>query len=226
MRLAQGNIQAAEAAIRRVEGEASEPVKRARVLPAYIEIVLAVDDVTAARLACEELASFAKGHEDGTLEAIAAQARGAVELAAGEPRAALVSLRRAGEVWRQLEAPYETACVRELLGRACRELGDEDGARLELEAARHAFDRLGAATDLARVDLLVELSTKFDRHGLSDRELEVLRLIAAGNSNREIAAALVISEHTAARHVQNIFAKLGVSSRTAAGAFAFEHHLV
>jgi DNA-binding NarL/FixJ family response regulator len=85
---------------------------------------------------------------------------------------------------------------------------------------------LGAATDLARVGLLVELATTLDRHGLTDRELEVLRLVAAGNSNREIAAALLISEHTAARHVQNIFAKLGVSSRTAAGAFAFEHHLV
>ena len=226
MRLAQGNVEAAVAAIRRVEGEASEPVKRARVLPAYIQIMLAVDDVGAARVACEELASLAKGHEDGTLEAIAAQAHGAVELAEGEPRAALASLRRASDLWREFHAPYETACVRELLGRACRELGDGDGARLELEAARDVFAHLGAATDLARVGLLVDISTKFERHGLTERELEVLRLLAAGNSNREIAAALVISEHTAARHVQNIFAKLGVSSRTAAGAFAFEHHIL
>jgi DNA-binding CsgD family transcriptional regulator len=226
MRLAQGNVQAAQAAIRRVEAEASEPVKRARALPAYIEIMLAVDDMSAARAACEELASLAEGHEGGTLAATAAKAHGAVELAAGEPRAALASLRAASEVWRQVHAPYETACVRELVGRACRELGDEDGARLELEAARDAFASLSAAPDLARVGLLVEVVTKFDRHGLTNRELEVLRLIAAGDSNREIAAALVISEHTAARHVQNIFAKLGVSSRTAAGAFAFEHHLV
>jgi DNA-binding CsgD family transcriptional regulator len=226
LRLAQGSVQAAEAAIRRVEGEASGPVKRASVLPAFIEIMLAVDDLRAARAACEELASLAEGHEDGVLEATAAQSRGAVELAAGEPRAALGLLRRAAEVWREFDAPYEIACVRELLGRACRELGDEDGARLELEAARDAFAGLGAATDLARVGLLVELATTLDRHGLTDRELEVLRLVAAGNSNREIAAALLISEHTAARHVQNIFAKLGVSSRTAAGAFAFEHHLV
>src|SRR5262249_46324891 len=97
---------------------------------------------------------------------------------------------------------------------------------LELEAARDVFARLGAATDLARVGLLAEIGGGLDRHGLTDRELEVLRLIAAGNTNRQIAAALVISEHTAARHVQNIFAKLGVSSRTAAGAFAFEHGLV
>jgi DNA-binding CsgD family transcriptional regulator len=226
MRLAQGNLEAAEAAIRRVADEASEPVKRAGVLPAFIDIMLAVDDVTGARGACDELASLAEGHETGTLEAAAAQSRGAVELAADDPRAALGPLRRAGEVWAQFRAPYETACVRELLGRACRELGDEDGARLELEAAYDAFDRLGAATDLERVGLLVEISTRYDRHGLTDRELEVLRLIAAGNSNREIAATLVISEHTVARHVQNIFAKLGVSSRTAAGAFAFEHHLV
>jgi DNA-binding CsgD family transcriptional regulator len=226
LRLAQGNVQAAAPAIRRVEGEASGPVKRASVLPGFIEIMLAVDDLRAARVACEELASLAEGHEDGVLEATAAQSRGAVELAAGEPRTALGLLRRAMEVWRELDAPYEVACVRELLGRACRELGDEDGARLELEAARDAFAGLGAATDLARVGLLVELATTLDRHGLTDRELQVLRLVATGNSNREIAAALVISEHTAARHVQNIFAKLGVSSRTAAGAFAFEHHLV
>src|SRR5439155_120487 len=61
---------------------------------------------------------------------------------------------------------------------------------------------------------------------LSSRELEVLRLVASGKSNREIASTLVISEHTVARHVQNIFAKLGLSSRAAATAFAFEHDLV
>jgi DNA-binding NarL/FixJ family response regulator len=117
--------------------------------------------------------------------------------------------------------------VRELIGHAYRELGDEDTARLELEAARDAFAALGAATDLSRVDLLLDVATSSSgRHSLTDRELEVLRLVAAGKSNRQVATELVISEHTAARHLQNIYAKLGVSSRTAAGAFAFEHRLV
>jgi DNA-binding NarL/FixJ family response regulator len=116
--------------------------------------------------------------------------------------------------------------VRELIGQACQELGDEDSARLELDAARSTFAALGASPDLARLDLLLEIAGSAVTHGLTERELEVLRLVAAGKTNREIAKELVISEHTAARHLQNIYAKLGVSSRTAASAFAFEHQLV
>jgi DNA-binding NarL/FixJ family response regulator len=112
------------------------------------------------------------------------------------------------------------------LGLACRALGDEDSAALEFEAARSAFEQLGAAPDLARLDGLTARAASADSHGLSPRELEVLRLVAAGKSNREIATALVVSEHTVARHVQNIFTKLRVSSRTAAAAFAYEHQLV
>jgi DNA-binding NarL/FixJ family response regulator len=109
-----------------------------------------------------------------------------------------------------------------LIGLACRELGDSDTAALELDAARGAFEELGARPDLARLDSLTGAAP----HGLSARELEVLRLVAAGKTNRQIAEELVVSEHTVARHVQNIFSKLGVSSRTAATAFAFEHRLV
>jgi DNA-binding CsgD family transcriptional regulator len=156
------------------------------------------------------------------LEAIAAQVRGAVELGEGDARAALAPLRRACQLWQELDAPYEVARVRMLVGLACRVLGDDDTAALELDAARGAFDRLGAAPDLARLNALTGAAP----HGLSARELEVLRHVAAGKSNREIAAELVVSEHTVARHVQNIRAKLGVSSRTAAAAFAFEHRLV
>ena len=152
--------------------------------------------------------------------------RGAVELVRGDPEAALRSLRSAWQVWEELDAPYEGGRVRLLVGLSCRALGDEEGAALELEAARAAFDALGAAPDVARVDALAGSAQSVDTHGLSPRELEVLRLVASGRTNRQIAAELVMSEHTVARHVQNIFTKLSVPTRAAATAFAFEHGLV
>ena len=222
LRLAQGNEDAAAAAMMRAVGEAVEPVDRAALLPAFVEIMLATGDLDEAERACAELEGIAEAYEGGALPASAAHARGSVSLARGDARSALNALRQAERTWQELEAPYESARVRALVGLACRELGDEDTAVLELEAARAAFEELGAGPDAARL----AGSGPSERHGLTERELEVLRLVAAGRSNREIAAALVISEHTVARHVQNIFGKLGVSSRTAAGAFAFEHGLV
>jgi DNA-binding CsgD family transcriptional regulator len=144
----------------------------------------------------------------------------------GDARAALGPLRQASQAWQELRAPYEAARARVLLGLACHAVGDEDAFELELDAARATFDELGAAPDVAWVDSLTGGTESADTHGLTPRELEVLRLVATGKSNREIATALVISEHTVARHVQNIFTKLGVPSRTAAGAFAHEHDLV
>jgi DNA-binding CsgD family transcriptional regulator len=224
VRLAQGNPRAASAAIRRALGETTDRLSRAALLPAAVEIKLASGELDDARDACRELDRIASDYESEMLNALHAHARGAVELAAGDAGGALVSLRRAARLWQELEAPYEAARARVLVGRACRALGDEDAFALELAAARMVFEDLAAAPDVASVDALAGAAG--DAHGLTARELEVLRLVASGKSNKEIAAALVISDHTAARHVQNIFKKLGVVSRTAAGAYAFEHGLV
>jgi ATP/maltotriose-dependent transcriptional regulator MalT len=224
MRLAQGNRDAAVASIRRVVGETTDRLRRAALLPTYAEIMLAAGDLDEARNACRELEQACEECDSEMLRAMLAATRGAVELAAGDPAGALVSLRAASKAWSDLEAPYEAARARLLVGSACRELGDEEAFELELEAARRVFEELGAAPDVAAVDSLT--GTALDTHGLTARELEVLRLVAAGSSNREIAATLVISEHTVARHVQNIFRKLGVPSRTAASAFAYEHRLL
>lgn len=226
VRLAQGNRDAAAAAIRRAVGETTEPLKRAALLPAYVEIMLDAKDVETARSACRQLDEIAQRHAGDALDAMSSYARGAVALAAGDPQGGLVAARRAAEAWQELRAPYEAARARVLIGLACRSLGDEDSAALELDAAHGVFVQLGALLDLARVDSLVPTAGLGDAHGLTARELEVLRVVAAGMTNREIASALVISERTVARHVQNIFAKLRVSSRTAASAFAFEHELV
>ena len=222
LRLAQGRTDAAEAAIRRVAAETSVAARRARLLPAQVEIMLSAGKLEAARSACRELESMAERHDGGALPALAAHARGRVELAAGDAGAALVALRRAGELWQELEAPYEAACVRELVALACRAMGDEDTATLELEAARSAYTELGAAPDRARL----AAPARGIPGGLTDRELEVLRHLAAGATNKAIAAELVLSKRTVDRHVSNIFAKLGVSSRVAATAYAYEHRLV
>jgi ATP/maltotriose-dependent transcriptional regulator MalT len=222
LRLAQGRAEAAAASVRRADAETTEPLRRAALLPAYVEIMLAVDDVEDAARACAELEEVAGRYDSAMLTALLAHARGAVALAQDDPRGALVALRAAAEAWQALAAPYESARTRVLVALACRALGDEEAAARDLEAARAAFEELGAGPDAARVDAL---DGRGETHGLSGRELEVLRLVAAGKSNREIAGELVISEHTVARHLQNIFAKLRLSSRTAAAAFAFEHDL-
>jgi DNA-binding NarL/FixJ family response regulator len=156
------------------------------------------------------------------LTAMVAHAEGATSLAEGDAGSALAHLRAAQHVWIELDAPYEVARTRALLSAACAALGDGEAAALEREAACETFRKLEAAPDLARLE---GVPTE-PPHGLSSRELEVLRLLARGKTNREIAAVLVISEHTVARHVQNIYAKLRVASRAAATAFAFEHDLV
>jgi DNA-binding CsgD family transcriptional regulator len=225
LRLAQGQADTAAAAIRRVVEEASDVVSRSRLLPGQVEILLAAGDVPAAGAAAAELTRLADGLGAPFLAAVAAHAQGAVLLAEGDPRGALAVLRGAWLAWQDLEVPYQAARVRVLIGLACRELGDQDGAEMELDAARWVFRQLGAAPDLARVETL---SQRADARsgGLTARELQVLRLVAAGATNKAIAADLFISERTVDRHMSNIYAKLGVSSRAAATAHAYQHGLI
>ena len=226
LRVAQGRAPDAAAATRRLSGEASEAVDRVALLPAHVEVMLAVGALDDARAAADELAALAAGFSSEMLDAVAANAIGAVELAGGDPSAALASLRGAVEAMQKLAVPYETARARVLVAQACRALGDEDTAVLELEASRAVFEELGAAPDVAGVDELVLGRSRSDSAGLTARELDVLRLVAAGETNKTIAARLVISERTVDRHVSNILAKVGASSRTAATAYAYEHQLV
>jgi DNA-binding CsgD family transcriptional regulator/tetratricopeptide (TPR) repeat protein len=226
LRLMEGKRDVAAAAIRRVVAEASQPRARAALLPAYLEIMLAAGEIEEARGACHELEKISRAHRSDLLRAMAAQAGGALALADGEPETALVELRKAWQAWEELEAPYEAARVRVLVGLGCRAAGDEDSAAWELDAARGVFDRLGAVPDVARVDSLRARPQTAAVHGLTPRELQVLRLVATGVTNRSIAAELVLSERTIDRHVSNIFTKLGVSSRAAATAYAYEHALI
>jgi ATP/maltotriose-dependent transcriptional regulator MalT len=160
------------------------------------------------------------------LSALAQRAHGAVLLTEGDPRGALAALRRSWTAWQSLDAPYEAARTRVLIGLACRAIGDAEAAALELDAATAAFRELGALPDLERVETLSRETPTPAAGGLTGREVEVLRLVATGKSNRAIADDLVISSRTVDRHLSNIFDKLGVSSRAAATAWAYEHGLV
>jgi DNA-binding CsgD family transcriptional regulator len=222
LRLAHSQTDRAVPAIRRALEESQDPVARSRLLPAYVEVMLEVRDVSAARAAADELAGIAAQLDAPYLNAVAAEASGGVLLAEGDPGAALGVLRGAQRTWRELEAPYQAARVRVLIAVACRELGDGAGAELEFEAARSVLEDLGARPDLERLGRLAGRSMP---GGLSRRESEVLMLVATGKSNRAIATELVIGEKTVARHVSNIFKKLGLSSRAEATAYAYKHGL-
>jgi DNA-binding NarL/FixJ family response regulator len=223
LRLAQGQAAAAGAALRTALDQAQDRATRCQLLAASIEVALATGGVPAARAAADQLAEAAGEVGAPLLRAVAAGAQGAVLLDEGDARAALAALRQAWTAWQELEAPYEAARVRVLVGLACRRLGDEDTAAMELEAARRVFQELGAAPDLARVERLDRPPAPGAGSGLTARELQVLALVAAGKSNRAVAAELFLSEKTVERHVSNILTKLGVGSRTAAAAYAFEH---
>jgi DNA-binding CsgD family transcriptional regulator len=226
LRLAEGRTDAAQAASRRVVAEATDRLGRAKLVPAHVEIMLAVGDLQAARDAAGELTEIAESYDTLALRAVADHARGAVLLAEGDARAAVVALRGAWQAWRELEVPYEAARVRVLVGLGCRALGDEEAAAMELEAARTVFAQLGAAPDLARLEALAHPEAAWKAHRLTERELQVLRLVATGATNHAIAGQLFVAEKTVDRHVSNIFTKLGVSSRAAATAYAYQHRLL
>ena len=227
LRLAQGRIEVAAGVVRRAVAETQAPPARSRVLPAYVEIMIALRDVASAHTGADELGQIAELLDASYLRAVAASAAGAVLLAEGDARSALPKLRVAGSGWRGLDAPYETARVRVLIGLACRALGDRETSAMELDGARTVFEQLGAKPDIERLDALTRRAYGEGAHGgLTTREVEVLRLVASGMTNRAIATQLGLSEKTVARHVHNSLTKIGVPSRAAATAYAYEHGLI
>ena len=226
LRLAQGRGSDARAAVDAALATAHSPYDRWHLLAAASEVCCACGDAATARAAADELDEAAREQAGQWLRAIAATAVGSVLLAEGSPRDAGSVLRGAFQAWRELHVPYEAARVRLLLGEVCAALGDGDGALLEWDAARYTFEELGAIDDLARVEARLSPVPTARPSGLTEREVEVLRLVAQGRTNREIADELVLSEHTVRRHMQNVFGRLGVSSRAAAVAFAVQHDLV
>ena len=221
--LAQGRADAAAGAVRRLLAEPGDPVGRSRLLPGAIDVLLAVGAVDEAAAATDELEQIALAFGSDAVRAMADHARGGTLLAGGDAGAAVPVLRRSLRTWQDLEVPYEAARARVLVARALTALGDVDTATGELTAALRTFGDLGAAPAEREVGRLLSPTHPA---GLTDREVEVLRLVARGSSNPEIAATLVLSEKTVARHLSNIFTKVGVGTRTAAAAFAFENRLV
>jgi DNA-binding CsgD family transcriptional regulator/tetratricopeptide (TPR) repeat protein len=226
LRLAQDQPEAAEAVVRSILAEIRDPRARPRSLGVCVEVLLARQDLEGAQAACDELSQAASELDAPVLHAAAAHASGRVALASGDAADALPRLGQALTLWQQLAAPYEMARVRVSIGLAYRRTGDEDGARMEFDAAQEAFERLGAGPDARGLAAMAAPTPERASGPLTGREVEVLRLAATGKTNRLIASELAISEKTVARHMSNIFTKLDLPSRTAATAYAYEHKLL
>jgi DNA-binding CsgD family transcriptional regulator len=222
--LAQGKLGAASTTIHEAVDAAVEPGLRLLALDAAVTIALAAKDLTSARKAASELGEIAKRHGAPFTHAVANRANGNVQLSEGDARGALGDLRNAWNTFCELQAPYEAARARVLVALANRALGEVDTANSELAAARQVFRELGAEPDLAGAEMPLE-AIRISESPLSPRELGVLKLVASGQTNRQIAAKLHISEKTVARHISNIFNKLDLSSRAAATAYAYQHGL-
>jgi ATP/maltotriose-dependent transcriptional regulator MalT len=228
LRLAQGRADAARSIIEGCTSGAVNPLGRANLLPTVIHVAVAGGDLEGADAALDELQEIATTFDLPEMTAALMASRGRVQLARGEAGLARATLQEALERWRALDVPYEVASVGTLLGQALHESGDEIGAVAAFTAASQQFDQIGAHLDARRV--LGGGSTTAGRRvlpaSLTEREAEVLRLVAAGLTNNEIAARLFLSAKTVSRHLSNIFTKIGVTSRAGATAFAFEHDLV
>lgn len=224
LRLAEGDLPAASATVREALDAAGwNRLARAKVLPAVAQIAIAAGDVAAASDAVDELAAIAEDFESAGIAAAACSARGRLQLATGDPDGR-GTLRDAVTRWTELAVPYEVATARMLLGEAARLTGDDAGAASSFAAARRLFDDLGVRIDGQQGSPGTPPPALPD--GLTEREAEVLRLVAGGLTNKEIAAALCLSDKTVARHLSNIFVKIKVSTRAAATAFAFERGVV
>jgi ATP/maltotriose-dependent transcriptional regulator MalT len=225
LRLAQGKLDAAAAIVTRALDEITwDRLARARLLPARAQIAIASGDLPGAVAALEELESIASDFASPALIAATLSTRGRIQLASND-ESACATLRQAAERWQELGVPHEVATARMLRGAACRQAGDREGAATSFETARTLFEQLGAALDLRYLRDITGTTPQLPA-GLSQREVEVLRLVAAGMTNKQIAGELFLSEKTVSRHLSNIFAKIDVASRAAATAFAFEHHIV
>lgn len=221
--LARGRTAAALAVVRRLLDETPDPVHRSRLLPAAVEVMVAAGEVDAAVAAGEELSAIADSFGSAAVAASAAYVRGTLALHRSDPAGALPDLRLAWRTWLDLGARFDAARTRIGIGLAFRALGDEDSAVAELAVASRTLGGLGAVPAQREAQRLLGNGLP---DGLTSREVEVLRLVAAGQTNPQIAAALFLSEKTVARHLSNIFTKISVPSRTAAAAYAFERHLV
>jgi ATP/maltotriose-dependent transcriptional regulator MalT len=226
LKLAQDDVDAAVVGIRRALTETQEQLERLGLLSACVTIMLAAGDVDAAQAAVDEMESIAQVYDSAAVQVEVHAARGALALEAGDVATALPLLRSAARWWREIDAPHTVATLSVLIALAYRAIGDDEAAQLELESARATFSRLGARPDLYRVEALMRPAQPVGSHGLTARETEVLRLIAAGRTNHAIATELFLSERTVHRHVSNIFDKLGVRSRTAAASYSIQHHII
>ncbi|MGW7685945.1 LuxR C-terminal-related transcriptional regulator [Kribbella sp. NPDC054772] len=219
LRAWQGRVDVAIAGLERALAEDALAANRPLLLAARVELAVRSSDRETARKAAAELNELARA-DSPYLQALAAYCEGAARIACGDPQSAIPSLRRAWTLWQRLEMPFEGAQTRLLVSQACRALGDHDAEQMELDGARTVFERLGAIEQLTALD---QLARPFNGTGLTPREVEVLRVLATGATNRAIADELFLSERTVARHVSNIFGKLRVSSRSAATAWALQH---
>jgi DNA-binding CsgD family transcriptional regulator len=192
-------------------------LERARALLPAVEVGLAAGDDDLARSAAEELAGTAAVYGTAGLLAWAVHAGALLALDGGRWEEAVAGLEAALRGYREQRLRHATAQVHEHLAIARRGLDQAAAAAADEATALAIYRQLGASPDLAR------LTATTRPGGLTPREEEILAQVVSGASNHQVAERLVISDKTVSRHLANIFAKLGVGSRTAAAAWAHEH---